>query len=93
MEQLKVCTNDLPSVAKKKVVVTAASLLSRRHSSGAGDQYPWSEDRGGVLELWPKSPASGGGCQYPVGGGGGGNVGGFPIAGDPPHGIMGVGPV
>jgi hypothetical protein len=28
MEQLKVGTNDLPSVAKKKVVVTAASVLS-----------------------------------------------------------------
>jgi hypothetical protein len=36
MEQLKVGTNDLPSVAKKKVVVAAASMLSMEAFPMAG---------------------------------------------------------
>jgi hypothetical protein len=46
-------------------------------AGGGGGQYP-SED---------------GGSQYPARGGGGGHIRGCPVAGDPPHGIMGVGPV
>jgi hypothetical protein len=54
-----------------------------------------------VLELWLGWPAGGGGGQYPPEGGGGqyppgggsGHVGGCPAAGDPPHGIMGGGPI
>jgi hypothetical protein len=54
-----------------------------------------------VLELWPGWPTGGGGSQYPpeggggqylAVGGGGGHVGGYPAAGDHPHGITGVGP-
>jgi hypothetical protein len=37
--------------------------------------------------------AGGGGGQYPTGGGGGGHVRGCSAAGDPPHGITGVGSV
>jgi hypothetical protein len=57
---------------------------------------------GGVLELWPgwpaghgggQYPATGGGGQYPAAGIGGGHIGGCLAAGDPPHGITGVGPV
>jgi hypothetical protein len=46
-----------------------------------------------VLELYPRWPAGGGGSQYPAGGGGGGHVGGCLAAGDPTHGITGVGPI
>jgi hypothetical protein len=55
-----------------------------------------------VLKLWPEWPAGGGddqyspeggGDQYPAGGGGGSHVGGCPAVGDPPHSIMGVGPI
>jgi hypothetical protein len=55
-----------------------------------------------VLKLWSGWPtggdagqylAGGGGAQYLVGGGGGGHVGGCPAARNPPHNIMGVGPV
>jgi hypothetical protein len=42
----------------------------------------------GVLELCPK----GGSIQYPPGGGGG-HIGGYPTVGDPPHGIIGGGPI
>jgi hypothetical protein len=64
-------------------------------SGGAhgGSQYPWLEGGGGVLELWFGCPAGGGGSQYPVEGGGGGHVEVCLAVGDPPHGIMGVGPV
>jgi hypothetical protein len=37
--------------------------------------------------------AGGGGSQYPAIGGGGSHIGGCPAAGDPPHGISGVGPI
>jgi hypothetical protein len=55
-----------------------------------------------VLELCPEWLAGGGGGQYlpeggggqyPPGGGGGSHIGGCPVAGDPPHGIMGGGPM
>jgi hypothetical protein len=55
------------------------------HSIGDG-QYPWPNDGGGVLELWP------GGGQYPAGGGGG-HVKVCVAVRDPPHGITGVGSV
>jgi hypothetical protein len=46
-----------------------------------------------VLELWPGCPTGGGGGQYPAGGDGGGHVEVCSGARDPPHSIMGVGPV
>jgi hypothetical protein len=46
-----------------------------------------------VLELWPGCPAGGGAGQFPAGSGGGGHVKVCLAAGDPPHDIMGVGPV
>jgi hypothetical protein len=58
-----------------------------------GGQYPWSKGRGGVLELWPGWSAGGGCGQYPAGGGGSSHIEVYPIAGDPPHGIPGVGPI
>jgi hypothetical protein len=46
------------------------------------------------MELWPRCLAGGGdgGGQYPHGGGGG-HVKVCLVAGDPPHSIMGVGPI
>jgi hypothetical protein len=55
-----------------------------------------------MLEHWPawsarggggQYPPVGGGVQYPGGGGCGGHIRGWPTAGDPPHGIMGIGPI
>jgi hypothetical protein len=57
-----------------------------------GDQYPWSEGGGGVLELWLGWSDGGGGSQYPPRGGGG-HVEGCPAVEDPSHDITGVGPV
>jgi hypothetical protein len=99
-------TNDLPSVAKKKGVaarmagpsteafptvglalqlevpmVVVASILGRKVGGG------------GVLELWPRWQAGGGGSQYPARGGSCGHVRGCPATGDPPQGIRGVAPV
>jgi hypothetical protein len=64
MEQLKVGTNDLPSVVKKKVTVAAASVSSTEvfPTSGLALQLEvasmsgWKVGGGGVLELWPGWP-------------------------------------
>jgi hypothetical protein len=111
MEQLKVDTDDLPSLVKKKGATAAASMSSTEAFPTAcppvgdahgGGQYPWPEGGRGVLELWLEWSAEGGGGQYPARGsgnqylavgGGGGHVGSCPTAGDPPHGIMCVGPI
>jgi hypothetical protein len=72
-KQLKVATNDLPSVAKKKVIAatmlvssteafpTRGACLPTGGAHDSGDQFPWSEGGGGVLELWPERPAGGSG--------------------------------
>jgi hypothetical protein len=72
-KQLKVATNDLPSVAKKKVVAamtlvssteafpTRGACLPTGGAHGSGDQFPWPEGGGGVLKLWPGRSAGGGG--------------------------------
>jgi hypothetical protein len=58
-----------------------------------GDQYPWPEGGRGVLELWSRCQAGGGGVQYLAGGGGGDHIEVCPAAGDPPHDITGVGTI
>jgi hypothetical protein len=69
------------------------------HDNG---QYPWHEGGGVVLELclrWPTGgdddhyPPGGCGSQYSTGGGDGGHIEGCPTVKDPPHDIMGVGPI
>jgi hypothetical protein len=86
MEQLKVGTNDLPSVMKKKVVAAAASMSSTEAFPTTrlalqlevptdDNQYPWLEGGGGVLEHWIGWPARGGGGQYPAGDDGGSHIG------------------
>jgi hypothetical protein len=105
MEQLKVCTNDLPSVAKKEATVIAALVLSTEAFPTAGlihhlevpttavTSIPGRKVGGGVLELRLGWPTGDGGGQYPAGGSGGDHVEGCLAAGDPPHDITGVGPI
>jgi hypothetical protein len=81
MEQLKVDTNDLPSVTKKKVTAVAASVSSTEafptaelpHQlevpTAVAASIP-SRKVGGVLELWLGWSIGGGGGQYSPGGGG-----------------------
>jgi hypothetical protein len=94
MEQLKVATNDLQSVANKKVAMAAVSMSSMEAFPTVGLtlqlEVPTAaasippEGGGGVLELWPRWLARGGG---------GGHIGGYPAVGDPPHSITGVRPI
>jgi hypothetical protein len=103
MEQLKVDTNDLSSVIKKKVHVASESSTKAFPPCGAcppdggvhggGGQYPCPEGGRGVLKHWHRWLVGGGAGQYPAGGGGVGHVRGYPATGDPPRGIMGVGPI
>jgi hypothetical protein len=65
MEQLKVATNDLPSVAKKKIAAATASMSSTEAfpttvialqlevATTAVVSVPSWKGGGGVLELWP----------------------------------------
>jgi hypothetical protein len=81
MEQVKVGTNDLLSVAKKKVAVAATSVSYTEAFSMVGLalqlEVPTvaatsihARKVGGVLELWPGWTAGGDGSQYlPKGGG------------------------
>jgi hypothetical protein len=80
MEQLKVCTNDLPSVTMKKVVV-AAALGSSTKAFPKGEACP---PAGGAHGGGDQYPVGGGGGQYPAGGSGGGHVGGCSAIEDPP---------
>jgi hypothetical protein len=59
------------------------------HSSS---QYPCPEGGGGVLELWPRSPAGGCGDQY-LAGGSGSHIEACPAIGDHSHDITDVGPI
>jgi hypothetical protein len=75
MEQLKVGTNDLSYVAKKKVIVAVALVSSMEAFPTMGLalelEVPTTMmanipgQKGGVLELWPGWPTGGGGDQYP----------------------------
>jgi hypothetical protein len=66
------------------VPTTTTSIPSPKVVAGGG---------GRVVELWPGCPAGGGAGQFLAGSGGGGHVKVCLAAGDPPHDIMGVGPV
>jgi hypothetical protein len=66
------------SIPRPKVREECWNSGPRWPTGGDGSQYP---------------PRGGGGQLYAGGGGGGGHIEGYPATGDPPHGIMGVGPI
>jgi hypothetical protein len=84
MEQLKVCTNDFPSVVKKKVIAASVSSTEAFPTAGLALQLevPTAAaasilgQKVGVLKLCPGWPTGGGSGQYPPEGGGGQYVAG-----------------
>jgi hypothetical protein len=96
-----------PACATCPIVATAEarSLLLGHHSSDGTAAVGYlpvaTEDYGlllqrrivvVVLELWPRCPTEGSGSQYPPESGGG-HIEVYPAMGDPPHDIIGVGPI
>jgi hypothetical protein len=101
---LKVGTNDLPSVVKKKVVAVAASVSSIEAFPTVGLALQLEVPTAGAVSTlarrWGRSAgtlawrlARGGGGQYPTRGDGGGHVRGCPAAGVLPYDITGVWPI
>jgi hypothetical protein len=93
MEQLKVATNDLPSVAKKKIAAATASMSSTEAFPTTVIALQLEVATTAVVSVPSWKGGGSAGTLAWLAGGGGGHVGGCLAAGDPPHDITGVGPV